>query len=212
MRAMRADTFSGYGTLKLVDLPETSGHSDGEVLVRMTAAGVTPLEHTILSGQFPIAKAPLVLGSEGAGVVEEGGGRDVPVGSRVMFTGPYGVFADGAYSEWLAVRKQSLCLIPRECRRRERRRYSGRVPHRADGSHPRWFSAPHEELSNRLGSAQQAIRWEEPRLGGVVGHGAVDVAEAVQMMCEYMPGSSQPSRCFSRSALVLGSHPGFGCT
>jgi NADPH2:quinone reductase len=30
----------------------------------------------------------------------------------VMFAGPYGVFEDGAYSEWLAVRKESLCLIP----------------------------------------------------------------------------------------------------
>jgi NADPH2:quinone reductase len=78
----------------------------------MTAAGVTPLEHTILSGQFPLAKAPLILGGEGAGVVEEGGGMDFPVGARVMFTGPYGVFEDGAYSEWLAVRKESLCLIP----------------------------------------------------------------------------------------------------
>ena len=78
----------------------------------MTAAGVTPLEHTILSGQFPLAKAPLVLGSEGAGVVEEGGGTDFPGGARVMFTGPYGVFEEGAYSAWLAVRKESLCLIP----------------------------------------------------------------------------------------------------
>jgi NADPH:quinone reductase len=34
------------------------------------------------------------------------------VGSRVMFTGPYGVFEDGAYSEWLAVRKENLCLVP----------------------------------------------------------------------------------------------------
>ena len=45
-------------------------------------------------------------------MVEEGGGTDFPVGSRVMFTGPYGVFEDGAYSEWLAVRKENLCLIP----------------------------------------------------------------------------------------------------
>src|SRR5436309_4367754 len=29
-----------------------------------------------------------------------------------MFTGQYGVFEDGAYCEWLAVRKESLCLIP----------------------------------------------------------------------------------------------------
>ena len=111
MRAMRAEQFSGYEGLKLLDLPKPVV-SDGKVLLRMTAVGVTPLEHTILSGQFPLAKAPLVLGSEGAGVVEEGGGTDFPVGSRVMFTGPYGVFEDGAYSEWLAVRKESLCLIP----------------------------------------------------------------------------------------------------
>jgi NADPH2:quinone reductase len=111
MRAIRAEQFSGYEGLKPVDLPK-SGVSDGRVVLRMTATGVTPLEHTILSGRFPIVKAPLVLGSEGAGVVEEGGGTDFPVGSRVMFTGTYGVFEDGAYSEWLAVQKENLCLIP----------------------------------------------------------------------------------------------------
>ena len=111
MRAMSATGFNGYRDLKLVNLPKPEV-SNGKVLVRMTAAGVTPLEHTILSGQYPKAKAPLVLGSEGAGVVEEGGGTEFPVGSRVMFTGPYGVSEDGAYSEWLAVRKQHLCLIP----------------------------------------------------------------------------------------------------
>src|SRR6266403_5830021 len=29
-----------------------------------------------------------------------------PVGSRVMFTGPYGVSENGTYSEWVAVRKE----------------------------------------------------------------------------------------------------------
>src|SRR5467141_3162659 len=112
MRAMRAETFSGYEGLKLVELP-IPAVSDGRVLVRMTAAGVTPLDHTILSGQFPHhLKAPLVLGNEGAGVVEEGGGTDFPVGSRVMFFGAYGAFEDGTYSEWLAVRKEVLCLVP----------------------------------------------------------------------------------------------------
>ena len=79
----------------------------------MTAAGVTPLEYTILSGQHHRAKAPLVLGDEGAGVVEVGGLRDFPRNSRVMFTGPYGVTEDATYSEWLAVQEESLCLIPR---------------------------------------------------------------------------------------------------
>jgi NADPH:quinone reductase len=112
MRAMRADEFSGYERLRLVDLPKPAA-PDGKVLLQVTAAGVTPLDHTILSGQYPLAKAPLVLGNEGAGVVVEGGGTDFPVGSRVMFTGPYGVLEDGAYSEWLAVRKENLSLIPR---------------------------------------------------------------------------------------------------
>src|ERR1700716_1902760 len=111
MRAMRAEKFVGYEAVKLLDLPKPA-LSAGKVLLRTAAGGDTPLDHTILSGQFPPAKAPLVLGNEGAGIVEEGGGRDFPVGSRVMFTGPYGVFEDGADSEWLAVRKESLCLIP----------------------------------------------------------------------------------------------------
>ena len=111
MRAMRAIGFDGYGDLELVDVPKPQV-ADGRVLVRMNAAGVTPLDHTILSGQFPKAQAPLVLGNEGAGVVDEGGGTEFPAGSRVMFAGPYGVFEDGTYSEWLAVRKENLCLIP----------------------------------------------------------------------------------------------------
>src|ERR1700686_5485018 len=111
MRAMRAEGFSGYKDLKLVDIPKPAV-SDGRVLVKITAAGVTPLEPTILSRAYPRAKAPLVLGGEGAAVVEEGGGTSFPAGSRVMFTGPYGVSENGTYSEWLAVRKENLCLIP----------------------------------------------------------------------------------------------------
>ena len=111
MRAMRAELFSGYEGLKLVDLPKPAV-TDGKVLVRIAAAGVTPLDHTILSGQFHGVKAPLVLGNEGAGVVEQGGGTDFPAGSRVMFFGPYGVFEDGTYSEWVAVAKEDLCLVP----------------------------------------------------------------------------------------------------
>jgi NADPH2:quinone reductase len=77
MRAMRAEQFSGYEALKLVELPKPTV-ADGKVLVRITAAGVTPLDHTILFGKFHIPKPPLVLGNEGAGVVEEGVERIFP--------------------------------------------------------------------------------------------------------------------------------------
>jgi NADPH2:quinone reductase len=61
MRAMRAEAFSGYEGLKLVDVPKPAV-SDGRVLLRMTAVGVTPLDHTILSSQFPLAESPAGAG------------------------------------------------------------------------------------------------------------------------------------------------------
>jgi NADPH:quinone reductase len=111
MRAMRAERFSGYDALKLVELPKPEV-TDGKVLVRITAAGVTPLDHTILSGQFHGMGAPLILGNEGSGVVEEGGGAEFSAGSRVMLWGVYGAFENGTYCEWMAVQKEDLCLIP----------------------------------------------------------------------------------------------------
>src|SRR2546430_6952139 len=111
MRAVRAESFTGYGGLKLVEVPRPR-RADGRVLVRITAAGVTPLDHTILSGEFPRAAAPLILGNEGAGVVVDPGDSVFSEGARVMFTGPYGVAEDGTYSEWIAVRDEDLCIIP----------------------------------------------------------------------------------------------------
>ena len=72
MRAMQAETFSGFGGLRQVELPKPRRAED-RALVRVTAAGVTPLDHTILSGGHPRAKAPLILGNEGAGVIEDAG-------------------------------------------------------------------------------------------------------------------------------------------
>jgi NADPH:quinone reductase-like Zn-dependent oxidoreductase len=108
---MRAEALTGYSDLKLVEVVKPIP-TDGRVLVRITAAGVTPLDHTILSGGFPRAAAPLILGNEGAGIVEDPGDSSFAAGTRVMFFGPYGVLEDGTYSEWIAVRPEDLCLIP----------------------------------------------------------------------------------------------------
>src|SRR5207244_13041443 len=87
MRAMRAESFTGYGGRKLVEVPRPR-RDDGRVLVRITAAGVTPLDHTILSGGYPRATPPLILGHEGAGGVEDPGDSVFSEGARVMFAGP----------------------------------------------------------------------------------------------------------------------------
>jgi NADPH2:quinone reductase len=111
MRAIEAKSFSGYGGLRLTELPRPQPAKD-RVLIRVTAAGVTPLDYTILSGAHPRAKAPLVLGNEGAGVIEDAGDSGLAVGSRVMFTGRYGVSENGAYQEWLLARADDLALVP----------------------------------------------------------------------------------------------------
>ncbi|KLU27364.1 quinone oxidoreductase [Caballeronia mineralivorans PML1(12)] len=111
MCAIEAESFSGYGGLRQIDSPRPQPAKD-RVLVRVTAAGVTPLDHTILSGGHPRARAPLVLGNEGAGVIEDAGDSGLAVGSRVMFTGPYGVGENGTWQEWLLVRPEHLALVP----------------------------------------------------------------------------------------------------
>src|SRR5258705_7797760 len=111
MRAIEAGTFSGYGGLRQTELPKPQPSKD-RVLVRVTAAGVTPLDHTVLSGGHPRAKAPLVLGNEGAGVIEDAGDSGIAAGSRVMFTGPYGVRENGAWQEWLLARPEDLAFVP----------------------------------------------------------------------------------------------------
>jgi NADPH:quinone reductase len=164
MRAMRAEKFSGYEGLNLVDLPKPAV-SDGRVLLRMTAAGVTPLDHTILSGQYARAKAPLVLGNEGAGVVEEGGGTEFPAGSRVMFTGAYGVSENGAYSERLAVRKENLCLIP-----------EGVDDVSAAGIPVAYLTA---QMALTLTGFQQGKTVLAPAIGGSVGNAVTQLARAL---------------------------------
>ena len=111
MRAIEAETFSGYGGLRQIELAKPQPAKE-RVLVRVTAAGVTPLEYTVLSGGHPRAKAPLVLGNEGAGVIEDAGESGLAVVSRVMFTGPYGVRENGAWQEWMLARPEDLAFVP----------------------------------------------------------------------------------------------------
>src|SRR5580704_11541791 len=160
MRAMRAEQFSGYDALKLVEIPKPTV-TDGKVLVRVTAAGVTPLDHTILIGDFHIPEKPLILGNEGAGVVEEGGGTDFPTGSRVMFWGTYGAFEDGTYREWIAVRKEDLCLIPDSASRAYPGGLSSRQ-NRSGASNRRIGRQRGDAIGARSGSKTRHIEHDQP--------------------------------------------------
>jgi len=111
MRMIQATQFTGYQGLVQLDAPKPQ-LADGRVLVRVTAAGVTPLDHTILTGGHPRAKPPLVLGNEGAGMIEDAGASGLEPGSRVAFTGGYGVAENGSWQDYVTVRTDDLLPIP----------------------------------------------------------------------------------------------------
>jgi len=186
MRAMRAEGFRGYQDLKLAEIPKPYV-SDGRVLVKISAAGVTPLEHTILSGGYLRAKAPLVLGSEGSGVVEDANGSEFSVGARVMFTGPYGVSEDGAYSEYVAVRTENLSLIP------------GSIEDVSAAGIPVAYLTAHMALS--LAGFQAGKTVLSPAIGGSVGNAVTQLARALRARHAM---SSTTSHTKAEQARILG--------
>jgi NADPH2:quinone reductase len=113
MKAIQAAERGGYEALRLVDMPEPRPRA-GEVLVRVTSAGVTPLDRTVLAGLHPSArKLPLVPGNEGAGVVMEDPSGRFPAGQRVLFfAGPGGVARDGTFAEMASVPSANLAALP----------------------------------------------------------------------------------------------------
>ena len=54
----------------------------------------------------------MLIRATAAGVIEDAGKSGLALGSRVMFTGPYGVRENGAWEEWLLARPEDLALVP----------------------------------------------------------------------------------------------------
>ncbi|WP_035698595.1 NADP-dependent oxidoreductase [Glycomyces tenuis] len=117
MRAVIADDFNTEP--RLAELPDPEP-GPGEVLVRIEAAGVNPFDWKVVDGVMCGAVEhafPLVLGSDGAGVVERTGPgvTGLAEGDRV-----FGQFMDvergrGSYAEFaLAPAEGKLASLPRQ--------------------------------------------------------------------------------------------------
>jgi len=120
MHAARVDRAGG--DFNVVELPRPTP-GEGEVLVRIHASGVNPLDAKIRAGQAAHAKQPLpaVLGIDMAGVVEQ-------VGPGVTAFAPdeevYGMAGgigglQGTLAEWIAVDARLLARKPRGLTMRE---------------------------------------------------------------------------------------------
>ena len=100
MKAIRIHEFGAPEVLQLEEVVDPSP-GPGQVVVRMRAVGVNPVETYIRSGIYPKPPTPFTPGSDGAGVIEAvGEGVDrVAVGDRVYLAGSL----SGTYAE------QALC-------------------------------------------------------------------------------------------------------
>lgn len=107
MRAIRVHEFGGPSVLKLEEIPDLTA-GPGEVVVRIRAAGVNPVDVYLHSGTYA-RKPPLPYtpGQDGAGDVESVGAgvADVKVGDRVYIAGAGNTVAGaGTYAE------RALCI------------------------------------------------------------------------------------------------------
>ena len=114
MKAVQINGYSKQIHTVLRDIPLPS-ISDFEVLIRVKAAAVNPLEILILTGSVKLIQGypmPLTLGNECSGVVEEVGSRvtGFQKGDRVYTRLPLKKI--GAFAEYVAVDQSALAKMP----------------------------------------------------------------------------------------------------
>ncbi|WP_433324553.1 quinone oxidoreductase family protein [Spirillospora sp. CA-294931] len=115
MRAIQYESFGGYDRLRAVELAEPKPE-EGQALVQMTVAGVSPLDDTVRAGRLDPAMSkplPLVPGASGVGRVIRAGHTGPAEGTRVLVGGwGYGVGRDGTWRERVEAEPDQLVPIP----------------------------------------------------------------------------------------------------
>jgi len=113
---MKAIVFREYGgndVIEIQDVPKPSPRPD-EVLIRVHAAGVNPIDWKVREGQAKILtgnRFPKVLGIECSGVIVEAGSlvRKFKAGDAVIANAGMRL---GAYTEYVAVREKTVFSKP----------------------------------------------------------------------------------------------------
>ena len=110
MKAIRVDAFGGPEVLQLEEVP-TPQPRQGEVLVRIHAVGVNPVETYIRAGKYArLPELPYTPGNDGAGVVEQIGANvsEFKAGDRVYTAGSL----TGTYAEFALCKKEQAHPLP----------------------------------------------------------------------------------------------------
>jgi NADPH2:quinone reductase len=166
MRAIQYDEFGDYDVLEAVDVP-IPVPGPGQALVRLTLAGVNPLDDTVRRGKLPAAAVkPLPIRPGG---FTEPGATALPAGTRVVLSGGrYGVGADGTWAEYIAVDPRHVLPIPDDVDD------TAAAALTAATGHLTAYLALTELAAFRPGQSVLA-----PGVGGGVGQGGVDIARVL---------------------------------
>src|SRR6476469_8501707 len=117
MKAIRIHNYGGPEVLKYEDAPRPQPQA-GEVLVRVHAAGVNPIDWKVREGHmkdFWPHKFPLILGWDLSGVVEELGTGPAAAGRFKIGDEVYSLpdpTRNGAYADYIVVREPELARKP----------------------------------------------------------------------------------------------------
>lgn len=114
MKAVQINSYSKNINTILNDIPKPE-ISDSEVLIRVKAAAVNPVELLILTGSVKLIQnypMPLTLGNECSGIVEQVGSRvkEFQKGERVYVRLP--IHKIGAFAEYVAVEEKEVAKMP----------------------------------------------------------------------------------------------------
>src|SRR5947207_7712106 len=118
MKAIRIHNYGGPEVLQYEDAPRPKPQTD-EVLIRVYAAGVNPIDWKIREGYMKDLwphKFPLIPGWDLSGVVEQVGPGPAAAGRFKKGDEVYSVpdaSRDGAYAEYIVVRESEVALKPK---------------------------------------------------------------------------------------------------
>ena len=116
MKAVRIHKYGGPEVLRYEDAPRPQVAAATEVLIRVYAAGVNPIDWKVregyMKGLWP-HKFPLIPGWDLSGVVEEIGTGVARFKKGDEVYGVPDASRDGAYAEYIVVRESELALKPK---------------------------------------------------------------------------------------------------
>ncbi|OHR68270.1 zinc-binding alcohol dehydrogenase [Bacillus sp. HMSC76G11] len=111
---MKALLLEGKGEWKEMRVGETEKPSPGkgEILIKVKAAGLNPVDYKTGTGGNPLWSYPHILGLDAAGIVEETGAEvmNVQIGDRVVYHGD--LTKKGGFAEYAVTTAHTVSIIP----------------------------------------------------------------------------------------------------